>query len=92
MHPICPHAHWLYSKDPDSFLDRGETEKRCNEIGQEIFDHYKKAKNENTEAGKAAVIRICDAARCLTTDGVVRASHIEAAWNGIGDDSYHFLR
>jgi hypothetical protein len=85
LHPICPHGQWLFSVPVDSILDGGETEEKCKQIGQQIFDHYKTAAKGNSEAGRSAVIRICEAARVLTYDGSVRKSHIERAWDGVGD-------
>lgn len=90
LHPICPHGQWLFSVPIDTILDGGETEKKCNEIGQLIFDHYKSAARGDSGAGRLAVIRICEAAKVLTHNGSIRKSHIERAWNRIGDMSWQW--
>lgn len=88
LHPICPHGKWLFSTVPlNSILDGGEIEDKCKEIGQQIFNHYKEAKG-NSEAGRSAVVRICEAARVLASDGKDRKAYIERAWNGIGDKNW----
>lgn len=90
LHPICPHGQWLFSVPVDSILDGGEIEKRCKQIGQQIFDHYKTAAKDDGEAGRSAVIRICEAAKVLTHDGSVRKTHIERAWDGVGDMTWQW--
>lgn len=90
LHPICPQGQWLFSVSVNSILDGGETEKKCKQVGQEIFDHYKTAAKGDSEAGKNAVQRICEAARVLTNDGSTRKTHIERAWDGIGDASWRW--
>lgn len=91
LHPICPHGKWLFSTVAvNSILDRGDIERRCKEIGQQIFDHYKTNAQGNSEAGRSAVIRICKAAKVLASDGAVRKAHIEHAWDGIGDANWRW--
>jgi hypothetical protein len=90
LHPICPHGQWLFSVSVDSIVDNGEGEEQCKQIGQQIFDHYKRAAEEDSEAGGRAVLRICEAAKVLTHDGLVRKTHIERAWNGVGDVTWHW--
>ncbi|MBA2369771.1 MAG: hypothetical protein H0V82_12235 [Candidatus Protochlamydia sp.] len=90
LHPICPHGRWLFSQPVNSLLDGGEIEKKCNQIGQQIFDHYKIVANGSSEAGRSAVVRICEAAKVLTHDGLVRKAHIEHAWDGIGDMTWQW--
>ena len=85
LHPICPHGQWLFSVSVNSILDNGDIEKKCKQIGQEIFDRYKTSANGDSEAGRSALKRICEAARVLTDDGRVRKAHIEYAWDGVGD-------
>lgn len=92
LHPICPHGAWLYSVAVNDILDGKDTQKRCKEIGQEIFDHYKNAARNNSDAGMEAVKRICNAARFLSNDGPVRKAHIEYAWDGIGDENWRWQR
>lgn len=89
LHPICPGAQWLFSVSVNSILDNGEIEKKCKQIGQEIFDHYKAA-NQDSKAGRDAVKRVCEAAKVLTSDGLVRKAHIEHAWDGIGDMNWRW--
>lgn len=91
LHPICPHGHWLFSIPVNSIIDRGIIEKQCKQIGQQIFDHYKELAAGNSEAGMNAVKRICEAAKFLTLDGSTRKSHIESAWNGVGDETWRWL-
>jgi hypothetical protein len=90
LHPICPWGQWLYSVNSDSILDKGETEEKCKAIGQKIFDHYKRAADNNYEAGRNALVRICNAARFLTRDGSKRKAHIERAWDGVGDTDWNW--
>lgn len=92
LHPICPHGQWLYTVSVNSIVDSGDTEKKCKEIGQQIFDQYKAAAKGNSEAGRSAVKRICEAARVLTSDGIVRKLHIESAWDGVGDANWRWQR
>jgi len=70
----------------DSILDMGDAEKACKALGQEIFDKHKKAAGGKTEAGKAAVVRICNALKG------VRKQHVERAWDGIGDEAWRWSR
>jgi hypothetical protein len=92
LHPICPHGKWLFSTvEVNSILDGGKIQRECKEIGQKIFDHYKQLSNQS-EAGKKAVQRICDAAKVLASDGIVRKTHIESAWDGIGDSNWRWQR
>lgn len=86
LHPICPHAQWLFSIPVTSILDSGEGEKKCKQVGQEIFDHYKIASKGSTLAGKNALVRICNATQFLTNDG--RKPYIERAWDRIGDKTW----
>ncbi len=90
LHPICPHAQWLFSIPVDSILDGGEIEKKCKQIGQQIFDHYKTAAKEDSDAGRKAITRICEAAKVLTHDGSVRKTYIERAWDGVGDMNWQW--
>ena len=91
LHPICPHGQWLFSVPVDSILDGGEIEKQCKQIGQKIFDHYQAARGDG-DAGRAALVRICDAAKVLTSDGSARKSHIERAWDGVGNKTWSWRR
>lgn len=92
LHPPCPHAEALYlTMDVNAILDGGEVEKRCKEIGQEIFDHYKSQAKGDSMKGKYALQRICEAARFLGSDGPVRTRHIECAWDGVGDSEFFWL-
>ncbi|MCP5492684.1 MAG: hypothetical protein H7A40_06560 [Chlamydiales bacterium] len=88
LHPICPHGQWLYSVEVNSILDGGETEKKCKEVGQKIFNYYKALPNGTSETAKQALQRICNAAVFLTPDGQVRKAHIEYAWDGVGDQAW----
>lgn len=90
LHPNCQYVQWLFSVPIDSILDDGEIENKCKQIGQEIFDHYKTAAKGSSDAGKSAVIRICEAAKVLTQDGSIRKAHIGRAWNGIGDMTWQW--
>lgn len=90
LHPICPHGDWLYSISVNSILDGGEVQKKCKQVGQEIFDHYKKNSQGDSSAGMEAVVRICDAAKVLTSKGSIRKSHLERAWDGIGDSNWRW--
>lgn len=69
----------------DAILDKGEVEKSCKAIGQEIFDRYKQEAGGSTEAGKVTAKKICEALREYAPDGKLRKQYIEHAWNGIGD-------
>lgn len=91
LDPICPQAQWLYSVEVNSILDMGEGEKKCKEVGQKIFDHYKTAKKGDSEAGKEALERICNAARFLTDDGAIRKEHIRRAWSKVGDENWTWM-
>lgn len=90
LHPICPEGQWLFSVPVNAILDGSEVEKKCKEIGQRIFDQYKANARGNSEVARDAVIRICDAAKFLTSDGPIRKAHIECAWDGIGDHRWQW--
>lgn len=75
----------------DSILDRGEVQKKCKEIGQEIFDKYKRENGGNSFAGKDAAQRICNAVLFSCSDGQLRKQYIEHAWNGIGDKNWNWI-
>jgi hypothetical protein len=74
----------------DSILDRGEGERKCKAIGQEIFDHFKQ-KYGNSKAGQNAVQRICDAVGDTAKDGHLRKQYIDRAWDRIGDNSWLWM-
>ncbi len=84
LHPICPHAQWLFSVNANAILDGSETQEKCKIIGQEIFDHYKTIFRGDSGAAKDAMMGICNAAKFLTPEKY-RARHIEVAWDGVGD-------
>jgi hypothetical protein len=86
IYPIFPHAERLFSMPVQSILSNPKTRRDCGEIGQKIFDHYKTA--SNTDEAISAVQRICEAAKFLSTDGVVRSWNINDAWDGIGDRNW----
>jgi hypothetical protein len=88
LHPIFPYAERLFSMPAQSILRNPETRRECTEIGQKIFNHYKTASRGNTAEAVDAVQRICEAAKFLSADGLVRKSHIECAWDGIGDEKW----
>lgn len=75
----------------DSILDRGENEALCKSIGQEIFDSYKAKANGDSESGREAVKKILHVVRSASTDGRLRAGHIERAWDGVGDDYWRWM-
>ncbi|MBA3238673.1 MAG: hypothetical protein H0T62_10060 [Parachlamydiaceae bacterium] len=74
----------------DSILDRGEGERKCKAIGQEIFDYFKQ-KYGNSDAGQNAVQRICEAVGHSAQDGHLRKQYIDRAWDGIGDNNWHWM-
>lgn len=75
----------------DSIIDRGEEESKCKAIGQEIFEKYKSKAGGNSWAGKEAVQKICNSIVSIAHDGHLRKKYIERAWNGIGDNNWHWL-
>lgn len=92
LHPICPHAKWLYFTPLRSFLDKENEGKRCKEIGQEIFDLYKTRertgdRDEKTKSAlaKDALRRICEASTILGDGERGRKRMIESVWDGVGD-------
>lgn len=90
LHPICPHADWLYSVSANSLLDGGQIEAKCKQVGQQIFDHYKTKASGDSEAGRNALVRICNAAKFLTPEKSVHKAHIEHAWSGVGDTNWRW--
>ncbi len=74
----------------DAILDRGPVEKRCKAIGQEIFDKYKEEAGGNSNAGRKAVVNICDSIGTHAIDGSLRKQYIERAWDGIGDSNWRW--
>jgi len=72
----------------NSILDRGEVEKKCHDIGQKIFDDYKKKQNGDSFEGKKAVQDICDTLRTYSDDGNLRKQYVERAWAYIGDKNW----
>lgn len=88
LHPVVPHAEWLYTADYNSFLDRGTNEKKCKNFGQKIFDHYKINNGGNSFIAQNSVKRICEAAKIFSCNGLERKQHIEYAWDGIGDKEW----
>jgi hypothetical protein len=72
----------------NSIIDRGEGEKKCREIGQSIFDKYKKQSRGDSLAGREAVVTVCDNIAFSAIDGRLRKQYIERAWDGIGDKSW----
>lgn len=86
------YAERLSSISPlESILDMGEEERKCKEIGQEIFNQFKAENDGKSSEGKAAVQRICNAVAFMTTDGALRKQYIERAWDGIGDDNWRWM-
>lgn len=71
----------------------GGTEKeQCRQIGQTIFNLYKKKNDGNSLAGKAALQRIYSALSFVRSHeaGELRSA-IKDAWVGIGDNSCRWL-
>jgi hypothetical protein len=85
LHPIVPFGNVLYSVDATSILRDEKTKEQFKFMGQMIFNHYKSLSNGDSYAGKDALRRICDASKWLGVGGIVRKSHIESAWNLVGD-------
>lgn len=75
----------------DSILDQGEGQKRCKEIGQKIFDEFKKECGGQTQGGMRAVQKICKAIRTAAPDGRLRSGYIERAWHLIGDENWFWM-
>lgn len=71
-------------------LDFILTDKKVKELGQKIFDQAKATHNEDTSKAKDVVIRICNAIYSSCNDGSLRRECIKQAWNGIGDDIWHW--
>lgn len=84
----------LISLPLDSIIDYGVGEKRCEDIGQEIFDKAKAAYNRDIFAAKKALTRICNAVGFNQSesqkDAALRKKYIHHAWTGVGDDSWHW--
>jgi hypothetical protein len=90
LHPVVPNADFLYLVDAMSILKDSETKEKCRKVGQEIFNHYKSQKN--SDVAKEALQRICTAAYFLGNENLIRKRHIEAAWNGIGDENWRWQK
>jgi len=77
----------LADLDLNSILDMGAGEKKCKDIGQEIFNAYKTSANGDSKVGEVEVKKICEATKSCQ-DGRLRKQYIERAWAGIGDDKW----
>lgn len=79
----------------DSILDQGETEAYVKKLGQEFFDKYKEKAGGDSTAGKLAVRNICNWVAFNKTDSPanakLRKQYIEYAWDGIGDENWHWM-
>lgn len=84
----------LISLPLDSIVDYGSGEKKCEDIGQEIFDKAKAAHNKDSLAAKDIVTRIWNAVSFNQSDSQEEASfrkeYIKCAWSGIGDDTWRW--
>lgn len=72
----------------ESILTDEQVKKECKDLGQKIFDKVKAA--HDSFAAKDVVRRICDGVYFSCDDGALRKQCIEYAWNGIGDNTWHW--
>ena len=84
----------LISLPLDSIIDCGVGEKKCEDIGQEIFDKAKAAHNRDSLAAKDALTRIWNAIGFSQSESQedisFRKEYIACAWAGIGDDNWRW--
>ncbi len=78
-------------KPLDSILDNGKGEKACKDLGQKIFDEFKTHAGGNSDAGREAVVRICEALTTSCPDGRLRKQYVERAWDDIGDKTWRWM-
>ncbi|VHO03352.1 hypothetical protein [Candidatus Rhabdochlamydia sp. T3358] len=78
----------------DSIVNHRSGEKKCEDIGQEIFNKAKAAHNGDSLAAKDVVTRIYNAIYFNQSDSQedanFRKQYIECAWSGIGDDTWRW--
>ncbi|MES2345861.1 MAG: hypothetical protein V4494_08005 [Chlamydiota bacterium] len=69
----------------------GEEKAMCNKLGQEIFDTFKTANDEDSDAGRAALIAVLSKVNGIGRDGAARCAEIKKAWYGVGDDNVFWV-
>ena len=75
----------------DSILDRGAGEKKCRDLGQEIFDHFKQKADGDSYAGKDAMVNIANSLPSQCQDGRDRKGFVSYAWDRVGDSEWYWL-
>lgn len=75
----------------EAIIDNGKTESFCKAIGQEIFDRFKTEAKGDSEAGRRALVKICNSIYYYPTTGPMRKLYIELAWTGIGDENWTWV-
>ncbi len=63
----------------------------CKNLGQKIFDQAKSAHNGDAFKARDAVVRIYNAIYYNCNIGHLRMGCIKDAWNGIGDETWHWM-
>ncbi|MBI3237008.1 MAG: hypothetical protein HYZ48_04845, partial [Chlamydiales bacterium] len=74
---------------PDEILEKKKAE--CKKIGQDIFDHYKAQARGDSYVAKEELQSICEEVSKRSENGRLRMRHIEAAWDGVGDDTCRWM-
>lgn len=74
-----------------TILDNGEGEKRCKELGQQIFDHFKQEADGDSKAGIEAMRKIADSLPFQCEDGRDRKEYVIRAWDRVGDANEYWM-
>ncbi|MBS0653121.1 MAG: hypothetical protein JSR39_06270 [Verrucomicrobia bacterium] len=75
----------------ETILDNGDGEKRCKDLGQQIFDHFKQAAGADSNAGIEAMRKIADSLPFQGGDGRDRKEYVIRAWDRVGDANAYWM-
>ncbi len=74
-----------------SIRDGGIGENTCRQIGENIFETFKKEGGDDSQAGITAMQNVCKAILTCCLDGTIRTRYVSMAWNGVGDQNEYWL-
>jgi hypothetical protein len=85
------YVHVLRNLPLHTIIDGGEGQKRCHEIGQEIYDYFMSTNNNNWKAGQLALYNISEVLSFSCIDGWERKKYVSYAWAYVGGKEWCWI-